>query len=378
MIQGKDKKGADLIDILGKVSEKEKLTGIIIAEKPGANISSKVFIKDGQVVYATSTMYRSRFGDLMIKKGIITPKELQAALRLQKENPGQGFIGEILVGMGVISERVIPNLLYHQIEVVIYEVLSWQSANISFDQVNIDQHPEYKRPVANIAGKVLHSDLNKLIDTGSFINALETNLEPLLKIRDTFSDPDAVPKRIMKSYPNQLTFDQRKILRAVDGTNSLNDIIVLSDLDYFRSYKIIFDLAEEKVIGVPGVKFGEDEETSHPVVIDNDSPIISSRNPIESELIRLSTAKTEYAPAKEEPVQDATDKSPADVMLKYQQQYLASREEIRQLQYKINDYENSKLVLSEDVTVRAGRLPYHKKVMLNSIFKNILDMVESI
>jgi hypothetical protein len=367
MTEVKEKQSLELIDILRQISDKNKVTGIIHAEKPDSDIHSKIFIKDGQVDYATSTMYRSRFGDLMIKKGIITPKELAASLRLQKESTKQSFIGEILVGMGVISERVIPNLLYHQIEVVIYEILSWKNAPLHFEECNINTHPEYKRPVANTESRSLHSDLNKLIDTKSFINIFETNLDSLRKIRHSLNDPDAVPKRVMKSYPNQLTFDQRKILRAIDGVNSLNDIIILSDLDYFRTYKILFDLAEEKVISIPGVKFDEEEITSS---LEKDNQPIINKNIIDNEEENDTLIQGE--------AEDNGGKSSSEIMLKYQKQYLASREEIKQLQYKLNDYENSKLVLSEDVTLRASRLPYHKKVMLNSVFKNILDMVESI
>ncbi len=247
-------KGSHLIELLTEISSNNS-TGFINCENPDLKVTSKIFTENGQIVYATSTMYHARFGDLMIKKGIITPKELNTALKIQKEDLDKPLIGNILVEMGVISERVIPNLLYHQIEVVIYEVLSWKISNLSFDIFNIKEHPEYKIPVSKNDTKGLYSDLNKLVDSESYIKYLLINLSEIVKIRQHLINPDNIPVRVNKDYPSQLTFDQRKILRAVDGTNSLNDIIILSDLDYFRTYQIIYNLAKSGSIEITGVKF---------------------------------------------------------------------------------------------------------------------------
>lgn len=145
MIEIRDCSGSDLINILNKIFDNTRITGIIKCEKKEGDISSKIFIKNNHIVYATSTMYRARFGDLMIKKSIITSRELDAALELQKNSTEQKLIGNILVEMGVISERVIPNLLYHQVESVIYEILSWKEASfIQFDECKLEDNPEYQ------------------------------------------------------------------------------------------------------------------------------------------------------------------------------------------------------------------------------------------
>lgn len=251
-------KGSELISLFNQIFDQTNITGYINAENLELKVTSKIFIEKGQIVYATSTMYHSRFGDLMIKKGIITPKELNTALRIQKEDTDKTLIGNILVDMGVISERVIPNLLYHQIEVVIYEILSWKNANLTFEEYDIQEHPEYKSPVSPNETKGLYSNLNKLLDSKAYISYLLVNLDEIVKIRQHLNNPDNIPTRANKDQPNQLTFDQRKILRAVDGTNTLNDIIILSDLDYFRTYQIIYNLAKNGIIEITGVSFESD------------------------------------------------------------------------------------------------------------------------
>ena len=347
--------GSELIPILGKVFEKGKITGIINCKNISHEMSSQIFIKDGHIVYANSTMYRAKFGDLMVKKGIITSKDLNTALRLQSESENKKLIGTILVEMGIVSERVIPNLLYHQIEVVIYEILSWKSSNISFDESNIDFHPDYKRPIGENEGKFAYSELSKLSDSKSFLNTLKSNIEELIKIRTSLSEPNEIPKRILKSYPSQLTFDQRKILRAVDGINSINDIIVLSDLNYFKTYQIVFSLITEKIIGISGLKIEQNIEENK----------IEEKDHLE-ELFN-GNSHDDIEKDKTIEINEAT---------KYQSMIQAQKEEIKNLKIKINQYEESKILFSDDITSRIGKLSYTKKMLLSSILKNVLDIVD--
>jgi len=366
MSEEKEQSGADLISIINNLLDLVKPTGIIFAENKDNKIKSKIYLKEGQIVFANSTMYRARFGDLMIKKGIITPKELNTALKLQEEHPDKPLIGNILVEMGLISERVVPNLLFHQIELVIYEILIWPKAEITFVEGLIESDNEYKSPISETNNKSrLYSDLSQLSDTRSFVNSIGANLTDLINIRRYFSNPDAVPKRVLKIYPKQLSFDHRKILRSIDGMNSLLDIIILSDLDYFRTYQILFELVSEKVIAV--------SENSEEKIVSN-SPNGSNFNPQNRE--SNDQEKTELNAQ----ISDTQVIQPnyVETIKKYEQIIKNNREEINSLRLKINEYENTSMVFSEEVYSRIGRLPYHKKMILSGIVKNILDMVEAI
>jgi hypothetical protein len=247
--------GSKLINLFDQIFQNSNITGFISAENLDSNVKSKIFLQDGQIVYANSTMYHSRFGDIMIKKGVITSKELNTALKIQKEDPEKPLIGNILVEMGVISERLIPDLLYNQIELVIYEIFAWENANLQFEENDINKDPDYKSPISKNEIKDLYSNLNKLVDSKSYIKDLAYKSEQIIKIRQHINNPDHIPIKIIKDYPSQLTFDQRKILRTVDGTNTINDIIILSSLDYVKTYQIIYNLAQEGIIKINELKF---------------------------------------------------------------------------------------------------------------------------
>lgn len=247
--------GLELINLFNQIFQKDNVTGYITAENTESNIKSKIFIQDSQIVYANSTMYHSRFGDIMIKKGIITPKELNTALKIQKEDPEKPLIGHILVDMGIISQRLIPDLLFHQIEMVIYEIISWKTANLKFEEVDISKHPEYNSPVSKNEIKDLYSNLTKLSDSKLYIKDVANKADTIVRIRQHINNPEYQPRKTSKDYPVQLTFDQRKILRAVDGVNSINDIVILSNLDYVKTYQIIYNLAQDGIIKIGNLTF---------------------------------------------------------------------------------------------------------------------------
>ncbi|MFN4150851.1 MAG: hypothetical protein ACK4IX_07890, partial [Candidatus Sericytochromatia bacterium] len=99
----KNIKGNQLINILDNIFEQKHINGVISCKNNEFDISSKIFIKDGHVAYAVSSMYQAKFGDIMVKKGIISNSELLEALRIQKENKEKKLIGNILVEIGVIT-----------------------------------------------------------------------------------------------------------------------------------------------------------------------------------------------------------------------------------------------------------------------------------
>ncbi|MFN8576003.1 MAG: hypothetical protein U0354_04030 [Candidatus Sericytochromatia bacterium] len=314
-------KGSELINLFNQIFQ-NSLTGIISAENLDYNVKSKIFIKDSQIVYANSTMYHSRFGDIMIKKGIITAKELNTALKIQKEDPEKPLIGHILVEMGVISERLIPDLLYNQIELVIYEIIAWANSNIKFEEFDINKDPDYKSPVSEREIKDLYSNLNKLGDSKNYIKDLTLKSEQIIRIRQHLNNPDYVPIRVNKDFPPQLTFDQRKILRTIDGVNTINDIVILSSLDYVRTYQIIYNFAQDGIIKINGLVF--------------------DKKVFKTEINKLTNIETDKL-----------------------------NKEIKELQEKINNMET---YFSSDFFTKLQKMSDEKRELIIKTFNNIIDL----
>lgn len=244
--------GAEIINVFDKIFANKTKTGIITCSSVKEGIISKIFIKNNHIVYANSTGYNAKLGHILVKKGVISSKELQTALKLQKEFSDKKLIGNILVMMGIISERIIPNVLYHQIESVIYEILSWQYTKISFQELEVESDAEYSKLILQYEYDYVNSDLKKLRHNKDFIAGLKNNVDHIIEIRNHIKDPYSVPKRNLE-VNKVFTAEERQVVRTIDGTNCINDILIMSELDYFTTYKVIYNLVINGIISIEGV-----------------------------------------------------------------------------------------------------------------------------
>lgn len=333
----KNIKGKNLINILEDIFKHENINGVLSCKNNELDISSKIFIKNGHISYAISTMYQAKFGDIMVKKGIISNSELLDALKNQKESSEKKLIGNVMVEMGLITEKVIPDLLYNQIEVVIYEILSWEDLSIDFEEVNVEKHPEYSNPVSDYEEKSSLGKLTTLFNSKEFIATLIKNVEELIQIRKIIPNPYALPKRIVKNIPNDLTFEQRKILRAIDGINSINDIIILSDLNYFETYKTLHFLYTEQIVSIPDEKDHYYKEHSLNLKEEHDHEKLNDLDSLKQILSKLN-------------------------------------EENNLLKKKLYNYEMFFQLLGKETLYLLKQFPDTKKEYLNSILRNLIEI----
>src|SRR5215468_8736830 len=62
----------------------------------------------------TSSAMSQRLGDLLVKEKIITPEQLDAAVRKQKENGANVRLGSVLVQLGFVTDEEVTNFLSRQ------------------------------------------------------------------------------------------------------------------------------------------------------------------------------------------------------------------------------------------------------------------------
>jgi hypothetical protein len=91
-----------------------------------------VYFQDGNIIFAHNPYNRLRLGELLLKKGRITPEQLSQITQLQKELKGKKRIGEMLIKEGLITRKQLEGLVRLQVEEVIYALLKWDKGNFKF------------------------------------------------------------------------------------------------------------------------------------------------------------------------------------------------------------------------------------------------------
>ncbi len=92
-----------------------------------------VHVKNGQIIFATSTDGHDRLGEILVKAGTLSRESLEAALVAYKKNAGIKKIGAILVEHGFVSPKDLFAGLKIQVKDIIYSLFLWDDAEYRFD-----------------------------------------------------------------------------------------------------------------------------------------------------------------------------------------------------------------------------------------------------
>lgn len=296
-------RGADLFQVLSALIKGGKRSGKLRVENQKSAVHSDLMLHEGNLVHATSTMYSQRFGDLLVHKGLITVEDLQAALEAQKQQKGQ-HLGEILVAQKLIQAEIIPQMVYHQIECVLYELLSWADAKFFFEENAKPLQQEFVvfADYEIVDGRLIQREGSSEPQGRDVLGDADKNLAILLMIKEKMPDPSAVVKRTAQEPASELSEEQKQVIALVNGQHSINDLLVLSDLDYFATYTALFQIFSSGLIEIQKEAVASTPASTplsrpQPSVAPSAKPSMTSSAATSSPVARPEPARSPVAPS---------------------------------------------------------------------------------
>ncbi len=238
-------RGSDFFQILHGLLEGGETRGQVIVESQTQPLRATFELDKTQLFHASSSAANVRFGDILIKQKRITHEALKEALKIQRAE--KRHLGEVLVEQGVIGAADISRLIYHQMECVLYEVLTWNDAKFYFSS-----EPS-TRSVQREVSVPVHFDIEsgRLVqdeaDSSSLLHEADRALPILLMIRERLPALDAVPVKAV-SQP-QLSDMQKEVWQWIDGYYSLQDILMASSLGYVDTFTALYQMYSTHSIG---------------------------------------------------------------------------------------------------------------------------------
>jgi Domain of unknown function (DUF4388)/Tetratricopeptide repeat len=94
----------------------------------------KIYFDNGVVVSAEIRSNPHPLGALLLRTGKIAEADLERARDMQQRQGDKRRLGEILVSLGVITQREVERQIHFQIEEVVFEVMSWNEGYFSFTE----------------------------------------------------------------------------------------------------------------------------------------------------------------------------------------------------------------------------------------------------
>lgn len=384
--------GAELLQVLVSLLKNGRKTGTLIIENPKTDIRNELTLYNGNLVHASSTMYRDRFGDLLVRKGLISPDDLQAALDEQKSLPNKR-LGQVLVEKNLIVESVIPETIFHQIECVLYEALSWAEAKFYFlDSVeNLQEDYVIYADYEIVDGRLISRNKERDGAQDLLVDA-DKNLPILLMIKETIPHPAAIVQRREYNSDFILSDEQVKIVNMVDGINSINDIVVMSDLDYFQSYAILFQLVSAGVVEVLTVQTLSKSDDTNEAHESDTAPTMTEAAPAPK---RTYTPTATAAPRKPSVIPPRPATSPPTApptetvaspvlpsapdqeakLAQLQETLEAQRKELFLMKQRFQSFQKLENLLGEELINKLVMIPSHKFDRIQTILLNIADLV---
>jgi len=209
-------------------------TGVLALERPEQE--TKLFLREGNPVFANSTLESLRLGNLLVRFGKVSQEQLDRVLgRLTS-----GFrLGNVLLQDKRLNEEELASVLKVQVSEVVFDTFGWEAGIFTF----------YDRVPPPATAVTLDMNLQNLIMEGV------RRIDEKGRLAEAFPDLSMVaeslvnPEHVKASVT--LTPEEWRVYFLVDGRRSLSEICrIAGNADELATILILHHLAQAKFIRV--------------------------------------------------------------------------------------------------------------------------------
>ena len=194
----------EILEILGQ----DQRMGVLTVQ--GRTTITKIHIHGGRIIFADSSDPNARLGEYLLNRGEITRAQYEESVRRMKE--GRGRQGRILVGMGVLTPKVLFEVVQRQIQAIVYAAFLQEEGAAKFESgtVKLDEILKLSLPIS----RAILEGVKRIPDA----RKLAARLGPRMAVYFpswTTRDAEAV----------DLNEGEMELLRRVNGRTGLVDLI---------------------------------------------------------------------------------------------------------------------------------------------------------
>lgn len=224
-------KEASLPDVLQLLSMGKK-TGCLSVGHRGS--FGYIFFDKGRIVYASIVNRRDRLGDMLVKNGMISQEQLDAAVDAQIRRRDKK-IGELLVEQRALGPDQLKQFLRVQIEEAVYFLFTWTEGTFNFEP---DVMPQEQDSLVSIGPESLLLEGARRVDEWSLIEKKIPSFDIVFEI----------DRAHLQMNEPKLTNEQRVVLQLINGVRDVHAIFEESGLVEFDAAKALYGLATANCI----------------------------------------------------------------------------------------------------------------------------------
>jgi DNA-binding MarR family transcriptional regulator len=231
----------------------DKKTGILTIAEQDRLV--RVYIKNGNIVYAVGTQKEVRLGYLLRTKGIISAEELQKALALAKQRGEK--LGKILVEKGFISVETLKKFIHQQVRDILYDLFLWKQGDFEYVDQDFNLDQEF---VTELNHMEVILEGTRRVDEWSILKKNIPDKQMVFKInRSVEEQRDTV----------NLTANEWRIISLINGKRTVQQVVEDSGNDEFSVYRVINSLISSGLIeqGTSVAAITPEDKSEAPAII---------------------------------------------------------------------------------------------------------------
>jgi tetratricopeptide (TPR) repeat protein len=210
-------------------------TGVLTVRSDRLNDEAIIHFSKGEIVFAVRRRSTRRLGQLLIRAGKLTQRELDSALDMQRTDPTRR-LAEILLEMGSISDEELERHLRFQMEETVFELMGWDEGYFKFEERSeISQ----QRLLARVRVEGLLMEGTRRIDEW-------TRLES--KVPSPESVPVLAPATEREATPIELRTEEWEVLAEIDGERDIRQLAADLGRSAFDVAKTVYGLVTTGVV----------------------------------------------------------------------------------------------------------------------------------
>ena len=247
-----------VIDLVNFISETRR-TGVLTAVS--GPLRKSIYFHQGQVIAAASNQPEDRFGNIMVRLGLVTRDVLEQALR---EVGPHRRIGNVLISRGLLSSKDLWRVVKAQIEEVLFGVLLISGGEVTIAHFDPETVPN--RTALNTQHVLLDGVRRK---------------DEMEHMRGELPPPDRVLVRGRHEAGVTLTNNERRIYDLVNAVRTVSAVCCDSGLGEFESTRVLHHLLKVGLVAAAS------QDASHEATIAVGGVSVSTIVAAYNEAIRL-------------------------------------------------------------------------------------------
>lgn len=205
-----------------------------ILEIRNGSTSKRIYMKNGDMIFATSNKGEDRLGEVMLKAGRLTIDQYYHSVDIIKKTGKRQ--GAALVELGYLKPEDVIWIVRHQVEEIILSLFQWEDGKFIFIEGPLpsDEVITLKLSIANL----IYRGIKR-------INSL-THIKNATPPEDTILYYSTDPMNLFQDI--NLDKTDKDILSLIDGKRNIHEILSISPLDNFQTMKTFYALLSTRII----------------------------------------------------------------------------------------------------------------------------------